>query len=72
MLVDMDGYYTSQQLADLLGIKRASIHRYRTRGDIPDPDETVGRTPLWSKPRIDKWLAERPGHGWRKGKSNSE
>jgi predicted DNA-binding transcriptional regulator AlpA len=67
----MNGYLTSDQLADRLGIKRASIHRYRTRGDIPEPDEYAGRTPLWAVVSIEKWEAERPGHGWRKGKTDT-
>lgn len=68
----VEGYLDSRQLADLLRIKRTSIHRYRARGDIPPPDETVGRTPLWAQATIDKWLAGRPGHGWRKGQSSSQ
>lgn len=64
----MDGYLTTDQLAERLGIKRTTVHRYRVRGDIPEPDEYVGRTPLWSAEHIDAWLKERPGHGWRKGK----
>ena len=64
----MDGYLTPDQLAERLGIKRTTVHRYRTRGDIPEPDEYVGRTPLWSVGLIDAWLPERPGQGWRKGK----
>lgn len=67
MVMTMDGYLTSQELADRLGIKRNSVHRYRTRGDIPPPDEHVGRTPLWAVSRIEEWLSGRPGHGWRKG-----
>lgn len=67
----MDGYLTSDQLADKLGIKRGSVHRYRTRGDIPQPDEYVGRTPLWKETSIETWLAERPGQGWRKGKTKT-
>lgn len=63
----MRDYYDSAQLAELLGIKRTSVHRYRTRGDIPEPDEYVGRTPVWKHTRIDEWLKSRPGHGWRKG-----
>jgi predicted DNA-binding transcriptional regulator AlpA len=61
----MEGFLTSDQLAARLGIKRSSVHRYRTRGDIPEPDEYVGRTPLWAEASVDRW--ERPGHGWRKG-----
>lgn len=67
----MDGYLTSDQLAAKLGIKRGSIHRYRTRGNIPAPDEYVGRTPLWREESVNKWMTERPGHGWRKGKTKA-
>ncbi len=65
----MDGYLTAEQLAARLGIQRASIYRMRTRGDLPEPDERVGRTPLWAAATIDEWTKDRPGHGWRKGKS---
>lgn len=64
----MEGFLTADQLAARLGIQRASVHRYRVRGDIPEPDEYVGRTPLWKTTSIDAWLSGRPGHGWRKGK----
>jgi predicted DNA-binding transcriptional regulator AlpA len=63
----MDGYLTSEDLATRLGVKRESIHRMRTRGDLPDPDAVAGRTPLWRPETIDTWQANRPGQGWRKG-----
>ncbi len=59
----MDGYLDSNQLADRLGIKRTSVHRYRVRGDIPQPDEYVGRTPMWTVETIERWEANRPGRG---------
>ncbi len=68
----MDGYYTSAELADRLGIKPSSVHRYRVRGDIPQPDETVGRTPLWKHATIAAWEKARPGHGWRKGRAKDQ
>lgn len=68
----MDGYLTNADLAELLGIKLGSVHRYRVRGDIPPPDEYVGRTPLWKQKTIDEWLKNRPGHGWRKGQTTEE
>jgi predicted DNA-binding transcriptional regulator AlpA len=64
----MDGYLTSEQLADRLGVRRGSIHRYRTRGDLPEPDEVIGRSPVWKVETIECWEAARPGHGWRRGK----
>jgi len=64
----MEGFLTTDELATRIGIQRSSVHRYRTRGDIPEPDQYVGRTPLWAEASIDAWLKERPGHGWRKDK----
>lgn len=68
-MVVMDGYLTSAELAARIGIKPSSVHRYRTRGAIPEPDEVVGRTPLWKEATITTWMEARPGHGWRKGKT---
>lgn len=65
----MDGYLTSDDLATRLGIQRASIYRMRTRGDLPDPDDTIGRTPVWKVATIDTWESARPGQGWRKGRA---
>jgi hypothetical protein len=68
----MEGFLTSDQLAARLGIQRGSVHRYRVRGDIPAPDEYVGRTPLWKVESIERWESERPGHGWRKGRTATD
>lgn len=64
----MHGYLTAEQLAQRLGIQHSSVHRYRSRGDLPEPDEYVGRTPLWATTSVETWLEQRPGHGWRKGR----
>jgi predicted DNA-binding transcriptional regulator AlpA len=69
-LVGIDGYLTSADLAKLLGIKQTSVHRYRVRGDIPQPDEYVGRTPLWKQETIDQWVENRPSHSWQRGAAN--
>lgn len=65
----MKGFLTSEEVAQRLGIQRSSVHRYRVRGDIPEPDDYAGRTPLWAEASFTAWLNERPGHGWRKGKT---
>lgn len=62
----MDGYLTSADVAARIGVQPATVHRYRVRGDIPEPDEYAGRTPLWAEATIAAWLDSRPGHGWRK------
>ncbi len=72
MVGRMDGYLTSEDLATRLGVKRESIYRMRTRGDLPDPDDTIGRTPVWKTDTITAWEADRPGQGWRKGKTSEQ
>jgi predicted site-specific integrase-resolvase len=64
----MEGYLDAADVAKQVGVSRETIHRYHVRGDIPLADERVGRTPLWKEETIAKWLATRPGHGWRAGK----
>jgi len=68
----MDGYMTSADVAARCGIKPASVRRMRHRGDLPRPDTYAGRTPLWKIKTIEEWLAQRPGHGWRKGQSKRD
>ncbi len=63
----LDDFMTSQDIAETLGVKLTTVHQYRTRGELPDPDAHVGRSPVWRKATIEEWLEERPGHGWRKG-----
>lgn len=67
----MSDYLDSAALADRLGIKVRSIHRMRSRGDLPDPDRVIGRSPAWRPSTIDRWQASRPGHGWR-GRGNED
>ncbi|GAA4626953.1 hypothetical protein GCM10023196_037270 [Actinoallomurus vinaceus] len=35
----------------------------RKPGDIPWPDEMIGRSPAWRESTWDKWLPTRPGPG---------
>lgn len=67
----MEGFLTGAELAARIGIQTASIYRYRSRGDLPEPDEMIGRSPLWKVETIDAWLKDRPGHGWRKSRTHS-
>lgn len=32
-------------------------------GDLPEPDERFGRSPVWLPETIDRWASSRPGHG---------
>ena len=32
-------------------------------GDLPKPDDTFGRSPVWLQATIEHWMANRPGRG---------
>lgn len=66
----MKGYLDPPAVAVRAGVKTATIHRYNSTGGMPEPDDHVGRTPVWKEATIDDWLRNRPGHGWRKGKAD--
>lgn len=56
---------TVGDLATAANVSKATIDSYRYRGYLPNPQVTQGRTPLWARPVISRWLATRPGPGWR-------
>lgn len=56
---------TVADLAREAGVSKATIDSYRSRGYVPHPQAVMGRTPLWARPIIMRWLAMRPGPGWR-------
>lgn len=69
-------YLDMRGIAELLDVKLDSVHTYHTRakrhraagrprpGDLPEPDATFGRTPVWLVDTIERWRSEvRPGQG---------
>ncbi len=56
---------TVNEIADLAEVSKATIDSYRYRGYLPEPQATRGRTPLWARPIVQRWLTTRPGCGWR-------
>jgi hypothetical protein len=56
---------TVGDIAQAAGVTKATIDSYRYRGSLPAPQVVRGRTPLWSRPIVRRWLASRPGAGWR-------
>jgi predicted DNA-binding transcriptional regulator AlpA len=53
------GLWTAQEVADHLGVKRASVYRMAAKSPgFPQPKH-VGRTPLWEPEEIKAW---REGH----------
>lgn len=60
------GHYLSMgELAKRARLQEQTIRQYRTRGTLPEPDITVGRTPGWLPATADAWIASLPGQGAR-------
>ncbi len=56
---------TVADIAELAKVSKATIDSYRYRGYLPEPQVTKGRTPMWTRPVVRRWLGSRPGAGWR-------
>lgn len=49
-----------QAVADLLGVKRRTVYKWRQRGLLPRPSATIARSPVWTRRVILAW-AKRTG-----------
>jgi hypothetical protein len=60
-------WWTTSDVAQYLGVRVATVSSYRKRGQMPEPDLTVGRTHMWRPVRIVEWhkVRPRPGVGGR-------
>jgi hypothetical protein len=56
---------TVADIGELAGVSKTTVDSYRYRGSLPEPQVTKGRTPLWARPIVRRWLQTRPGCGWR-------
>lgn len=68
-------FLTLSDIARVIGVGIDSMRVYHQRaarnrrdgevkpGDLPAPDETFGRSPVWDAATISEWIASRPGRG---------
>jgi predicted DNA-binding transcriptional regulator AlpA len=56
-------WWTTSDVAAYLGVQVATVSGYRNRGQMPEPDMTLGRTPAWRPASIIEWHASRPRPG---------
>ena len=56
-------WWRTSDVASYLGVSLSAVSMYRRRGIMPQPDESMGRTHLWSPQRIIEWHATRPRPG---------
>ncbi len=54
--------WTTADIAAYLDVKPATIHAYRSRGQMPPPDGMLGRTPWWYAATIHTWRPREPAH----------
>jgi hypothetical protein len=56
-------WWTTSEVAAYLGLRVGTVSSYRLRGQMPEPDMTVGRTHVWKPGRIIEWHESRPRPG---------
>jgi aminoglycoside phosphotransferase (APT) family kinase protein len=56
-------WWTTSEVAAYLGLRVATVSSYRARGQMPEPDMTVGRTHVWHPTTIIAWHGNRPRPG---------
>ncbi|SBT67278.1 Uncharacterized protein involved in tolerance to divalent cations [Micromonospora sediminicola] len=58
-------WWTTSEVAEYLGVQVGTVSSYRNRGQMPEPDKTLGRTHLWRPQTITSWHEGRPRLGSR-------
>ena len=56
-------WWTTSEVAAYLGVGVSTVSNYRRRGQMPLPDQTIGRTHVWRPARIIEWHGKRPRPG---------
>ena len=55
----MTEWLTNTDIAKLTGLKIETLHTYRSRNTLPEPDKYMGRTPVWKLETIKDWASDR-------------
>lgn len=61
VLVDPDDLVGTAEAAEILGVERPRIGRWRERGIMPEPIRQLAATPLWTKDQIKALRDDRKG-----------
>jgi aminoglycoside phosphotransferase (APT) family kinase protein/predicted DNA-binding transcriptional regulator AlpA len=56
-------WWTTSEVAAYLGLRVSTVSSYRMRGQMPEPDMTLGRTHVWRPSAIMNWHKQRPRPG---------
>lgn len=61
--IESSDYLDPAGVAELLGVSVATVHSYKHRGLLPEPDHRFGQSPAWRRETIAAWKESRPGQG---------
>jgi hypothetical protein len=50
-----DRLVTLKEISEIIGLHPNTVTSYRSRSQMPPPDEQFGRTPLWYLSTIRRW-----------------
>lgn len=62
-------YLSITETAELIGLKRGSLHNPRTV--IPEPAGRVARQPYWLRAEVEQWMREHPKRGSRRYRASA-
>lgn len=46
------------EIAELLGVERATVRTWYSRGRLPEPDARLAATPVWRLTTIKQWIRQ--------------
>ncbi|HET7329143.1 MAG TPA: hypothetical protein VFJ14_17870 [Nocardioidaceae bacterium] len=52
------GLVGPQEIAELLGVQTATVHRWMARDLLPDPTQRISGVPIWHWPLIESWARD--------------
>jgi hypothetical protein len=56
-------WWTTSDVAAYINVRVGTVSTYRRRGQMPEADQVIGRTPMWRPRRIITWHEGRPRPG---------
>lgn len=58
----------ARQVAEISGLKISTVYQYHQFNRMPQPATTFGRSPVWDKSEIVRWLDEKKQRGHHSSK----
>ena len=46
------------EIAEMFGVNRVTVGKWRAAGDLPEPDAFLPKRPLWRRSTIERWAGQ--------------